>query len=75
MDDVVKKQGESVLFSASTPVSVKEIHEITGIASPTISGALRSLRKDYQTRDTAMEIVRIGKKYIMQVPHTFSEQS
>jgi segregation and condensation protein B len=75
VDDAVKKQVESVLFSASTPVSVKEINEITGISSSTISSALRSLRKDYNNRDTAMEIVRIGKKYIMQISEIFSDQS
>ena len=75
MDEVVKKQVESILFSASTPISVKEIHEKTGIGSSAISGALRSLRKDYETRDTAMEIVRIGKKYIMQISQNFSDTS
>jgi len=75
VDEAVKKQVESVLFSASTPISVKEINEIINISSPIISAALRSLRKEYNERETAMEIVRIGKKYIMQVSETFSDQS
>ena len=76
MDDSVKKQVESVLFSASIPVSVKEIHELTGLASQTISAALRVLRREYnEERNTAMEIVKIGKKYIMQVQGEYSDQS
>ena len=76
MDDSVKKQVESILFTANTPVSVREIHQITGIAPQTISAALRVLRKEYnEERNTAMEIVKIGKKYGMQVRGEFQDTS
>ena len=78
-DDVsskVKQQVESVLFSASKPISVKEIKEITGLSSQKITSSLRQLRKEYaDERKTAMEIMKIGSKYVMQVKGIFHDHS
>jgi segregation and condensation protein B len=76
VDDSVKKQVESILFSANNPISVRDIREITGLEPQTITAALRSLRKEYnQERNTAMEIVKIGNKYVMQVPDPYQHHS
>ncbi len=71
-----KKLVESVLFSAGHPVSCKEIGEVTGLSSPHIQKILKQLMSDYEIeRDTAMEIVKAGEKYVMQVKAAFSEAS
>jgi segregation and condensation protein B len=71
-----KKIVESVLFSAGHPVSCKEIREVTGVSSPNVQKVLKQLMNEYDTeRDTAMEIVKAGEKYVMQVKAAFTERS
>lgn len=71
-----KKLVESVLFSAGHPVSCKEIREATGLSSPNVQGIINQLMNEYATeRDTAMEIVKAGEKYVMQVKAAFTESS
>jgi len=78
-DDVgldAKQQVESVLFSASKPVSVKEIRDITALSSQKISAVLKQLRTEYANeRKTAMDIVKIGHKYVMQLKSSYHDQS
>ena len=78
-DDVkldAKQQVESVLFSANNPVSVKEIKQITGLSSQKISAVLQQLRNEYSDeRHTAMDIVKIGNKYVMQLKSSYHDQS
>jgi segregation and condensation protein B len=78
-DDVesnAKQQVESVLFSASKPISVKEIKEITGLSSQKISSTLKQLRKEYaDERKTAMDVIKIGSKYVMQLKSNYHNQS
>lgn len=76
METNEKQQVESVLFSASSPISVQEIKEITGITSQKISSILRQLRKEYnEERNTAMEIIKTGHKYVMQLKSSYHDQS
>lgn len=71
-----KKLVESVLFSAGHPVSRKEIKEATGLSSPTLSRILKQLMQEYETeRDSALEIVKAGEKFVMQVKAPFTESS
>ena len=71
-----KQKVESVLFSASSPVSVQDIKEVTGITSQKISSILKKLRKDYnEERNTAMEIKKIGNKYVMQLKSGYHDKS
>ena len=78
-DDVesnAKQQVESVLFSANKPISVKEIKEITGLSSQKISSTLTQLRKEYaDERKTAMDIIKIGSKYVMQLKSNYHDRS
>ena len=69
---------ESVLFSASKPVSINEIKESTGLTPNKIKKTLDELIEDYNvTRKdgTSMEIVKAGDKFAMQVKKKFTEQS
>ena len=69
---------ESVLFSASKPVSLDEIKEATGLSIKKINKAIDSLIKNYSVErkdETSMEIVKAGNKYTMQVKKKYVDQS
>ncbi len=65
--DHVMKVIEAVLFSTDQPMRVGEIARIAGLKSEEVSKAMRRLREDYEKRDGAIEIARIGNKYVMQL--------
>lgn len=69
---------ESVLFSASKPVSINEIKEATGLNTNKIKKTLDELIDDYNVKrkdETSMEVVKAGDKYAMQVKKKFTDQS
>ncbi len=73
-----KRLVESVLFSASKPVSINEIKEATGLPPKKIDEAIKTLIEDYNVKrknEISMEIVKAGTKYAMQVKKKFLDQS
>ncbi|MEM4728643.1 MAG: SMC-Scp complex subunit ScpB [Thermoplasmata archaeon] len=58
---------EAALFSAGRPVSVEELREATGLEADVIRSALKKLIRSSKKRDSAIEVVRAGAKYCMQV--------
>jgi segregation and condensation protein B len=73
-----KRLVESVLFSASKPVSINEIKEATGLPPKKIDEAIKTLIEDYNVKrknEISMEIVKAGAKYTMQVKEKFLDQS
>ncbi len=58
---------EAVLFSTDRPMRVGEIAKIAGVSSEEISRGMKKLREEYDSRDGAIEIARIGNKYVMQL--------
>lgn len=71
-----KKLVESVLFSASNPVSINEIVHATGLSRKTVSKALKELISSYEAnKDTSMAIVKAGTKYVMQLKDEYTEPS
>ena len=69
-----KRIVESVLFSASKPVSIKDIKESTGFSPKIIKKNLSELMNDYsisKKNDTSMEIVKAGDKYTMQLKKNY----
>ena len=69
---------ESVLFSASQPVSISEIIEATEISRQKVKTALTDLIQTYnedRKRETSLEVIKAGDKYVMQVKKRFTEQS
>ena len=73
-----KRLVESLLFSASKPVSVNEIKETTGLSPNKIKDILNELIEDYSGKlkdETSMEIVKAGDKYAMQVRKKYADQS
>lgn len=73
-----KRLVESVLFSASSPVSIKEIKQATSLPKKTVETMLEELIEDYnETRknQTSMEVVKAGDKYTMQIKKQYADQS
>jgi len=71
-----KQLVESVLFSASQPVSITQMKEATGLSSQKIRSLLTTLIDDYDSnRESAMEISRAGTKYVMQLKEEYHDQT
>jgi len=73
-----KRLVESVLFSASSPVSINEIKQATNLSKKTVTDMLEELIQDYnETRknQTSMEVIKAGDKYTMQVKKQYADQS
>ena len=67
---------ESVLFSASQPITLAEIKETTGLTPKKITDALDSLMTSYDKKnDTSIEIVKAGDKYTMQIKKKYVDKS
>jgi segregation and condensation protein B len=73
-----KRLVESVLFSASKPLSINELKQTTGLTTNKIKKTLQELTEDYNIKrknETSMEIIKAGEKYTMQVKKKYVEQS
>ena len=72
MDEVMRRI-EAVLFSTDKPMRVGEIAKIIGMKSEEVSKGMKKLRDEYEKRGGAIEIVRIGNKYVMQLRDEYVE--
>ena len=73
-----KKLIESVLFSASKPVSINEIKNTTKLSTEKIKKTIAELIEDYnisRKNETSLEVIKAGDKYTMQVKKNFTDQS
>ena len=69
---------ESVLFSASMPVSINGIKEATGLSKKKVVDAIEGLIQTYNVdrkNETSIEVIKAGDKYTMQVKKRFFDQS
>lgn len=69
---------ESVLFSASMPVSIEEIKQATALSKKKVTDAIEHLIQLYnidRKKETSIEVVKAGNKYTMQVKKKFFDQS
>ncbi len=64
---------EAALFSAGKPLSISEIERITGVGRRKVREAIDFLMEEYASRDTAIEIVKIGSKYSMQLKEKYAD--
>jgi segregation and condensation protein B len=71
----VKKERvvEAALFSAGRPLRVSEIAEATNMGADTVRKAVKSLIEEYGARDCAIEIVKVGPKYVMQLRNEYTD--
>lgn len=73
-----KRLVESVLFSASKPVSVSEIMQATNLSRKNASETIDKLIEDYNVtrkNETSMEVIKAGDKFTMQVKKKYADQS
>jgi segregation and condensation protein B len=64
---------EASLFSSGRPLSVQELSEALGLNTQTIENYIKKLKTAYSKRDGALEIIKVGKKYSMQVRPNLTE--
>lgn len=63
---------EAVLFAAGKPLSVKELGDAVAAADARqVLAALKQLIANYETRQTALEVRRVGDRYALQLRETF----
>jgi segregation and condensation protein B len=73
-----KRLVESVIFSASKPVSIDNIKESTGLTTKKIKETLKALIDEYnieRKNETSIEIIKAGNKYAMQIKKKYANQS
>lgn len=64
---------EAALYSASDKLSISEIAEKTGIPVEEVRTAVMDLRREYDERDSAIQIAKIGTEYRMMLRPEYSE--
>ncbi len=69
----LKKIIEAILFSSSEPVDIKELRKVTGKGKVEILNAIGELINDYESRDTSIEIIKVGEKYLMRVKPQYAD--
>jgi|YelNatPaOPRAMG01_1025707.scaffolds.fasta_scaffold01589_8 chromosome segregation and condensation protein ScpB len=64
---------EALLFASQEPMSVGDMSIPLNEDKDAVSKALRSLMKDYSSRETALRIAKIGIRYKMEVKEEYVE--
>jgi len=64
---------EGILFASGSPLTVKEIADGTGLSQSEVRKAIKSLKAEYEERGSAIEIVKTGSAYSMQVREEYIE--
>ncbi len=64
---------EAALFAAGKPLLVEEIVETTGLRESDVKQGMQELVKEYESRDTVLEVGKAGTKWGMQVKSRASE--
>lgn len=65
---------EAALFTAGKPLTLSEISKVTGIKKEGIKKSIENLKNRYKEKKTALEIKKVGKKYVMQVKTEYSDE-
>jgi len=70
-----KKLIEAALFMSQNALSIEELVNATGIASPGhIDSLLKQLIEEYKSNDTSLEIVEIGGKYMFSLKEPYASK-
>ena len=68
-----KKIAEAALFASGRAMDTEELARIIGIGSiGSMDGIMESLMKDYSARDSAIEVQKLGSKYVMGVKEPYA---
>ncbi|RLG37552.1 MAG: SMC-Scp complex subunit ScpB [Candidatus Alkanophagales archaeon] len=63
----MKREVEAILFSSSEPVSIEEIAKKLKVNVGEVDRVVDEIVRDYESRDTAIEVVRLGDRVLMRV--------
>jgi len=70
-----KKLIEATLFMSQNALSASEISNIIGLASiGKVEELLKALAKEYNERDTALEVMEIGGKYMLTLKEPYASK-
>lgn len=69
----VKSAVEAALFSAASPITVREIAEKTGLPDAQVRELLKTLIQEYDSRDSAIQITKTENTYRMQLRSEFTD--
>ncbi len=67
MEEDPQRIVEAVLFASSRPLRMAEIEAASQLSDDVIRRALSRLKKEYDGRGSAIEVVKIGIRYSMQL--------
>lgn len=71
----MKKTIEAALFTVGRPLPVDALTGVTSSSPDAVEGALEALRREYDERETAIEVKRVGEdKYVMQVAPEYADR-
>jgi segregation and condensation protein B len=62
---------EAILFSSDKPLTSGKIADVISITREEVEEIIESLIRDYRERNTAIEIIRLGDKYVMRIKPQF----
>ena len=71
----VKGAVEAALYSSSENLSVSDIAAKTGLPVEEVRTAVMDLRREYEDRDSAIQIARIGTEYRMMLRPEYSDST
>lgn len=69
----VEKAVEAILFSAPSAIKVSEIAKILGERKEVIEKAIEDIARKYGSMDSAIEVVKVGDRFLMRVKPEFAE--
>ncbi len=64
---------EAILYASREPISISSIAEILGEGKTEVTRELRKLVKSYESRESALVILRTGRNYKMELRKEFRE--
>ncbi|MFQ6012878.1 MAG: SMC-Scp complex subunit ScpB [Thermoplasmata archaeon] len=73
----MRKQGllEAVLFLTSQALTERQLAEATGMTVSTVRRLLTLLAREYRERESAIEVARRGRRWILQVREEYRQET
>ncbi len=69
----MKEIVEAILFSSPEPISAEKIAKTIGVDKSEVEKAIEELAEDYKSRKTSIEVIKLGRKYLMRVKPEYSK--
>ncbi len=69
----MKEKIEAILFVSSDPISASKIARIIGVSVDDVEKTIQELSREYESRKSSIEIVKLGKRYLMRVKPQYSD--